>query len=146
MKPSLPRGSTADLPCLFCLPSAQTFCSFLSVMLWPVVTLGDIRKRPDRDPTVGVCHTANIHPVDRMLTASLIQLSGGVPDFLPQSCLIIIHLLFEGHHAVGELTQVCSGTRNSKVTSLLNSSKTGEVGAIAIIMLRTNFYRVSTAC
>lgn len=33
--------------------------------------LRDIRKRPDRDLILGVCHIASlIHPVDRMLTAS----------------------------------------------------------------------------
>lgn len=76
-----------------------------------MVTLGDMRKRPDHDPTVRVCHTANIHPVDRMLTASLTQLLGGMSDFMLQSCVIIIHLLSEGSCTVGELNPVYSGTR-----------------------------------
>lgn len=61
---------------------------------------------------------SNIHPVDRMLTASLIQLLGDVPDFLSQSCLIIIHVLFEGSYAVGELNQVYSGTREKQQSNL----------------------------
>ena len=44
---------------------------------------------------------------------SLIKLLGGLPGFLKQSCLIIIHLLFEGSHAASELNQVTSRTRGT---------------------------------